>query len=357
MKLFLIFSMMFSFVVAFSQKTKKQAIHSFPYHDLVVNNWKGIVWEPFNHDWHSKGTTSDGQQISDCGIKWARVWVTASRNFTQTDAMVNQCKIQNIQIICCYNKSNPGNDIGDSVQQVSQVKELKDFVKRYRNDIHYWEIQNEANLDGSWNLGGEVGRGGSDPNSPYNAGVHRFVQWLHLAYNTIKGVDSSATVILGGVSEWTMEDFMNRLTVEKAYNYFDEIAFHPYATNSNPIPDQCISRLNSFKNTMSVWPQPKNDMPIWITEIGFHTGSISSPGMVSNETKKADYLKQTMHKIIQDLHYSRPICWYIFHEINANNTYFSLVKKTLSKGVIKTKFLPAYFSYKRMNKNWNYYHK
>lgn len=339
----------------YSQTASNHKIYIKPYTDLVDNNWKGIVWEPFNRDWNSAGTTSDGDQIADCGIQWARVWVTARKDFSQTDAMVKQCKAQNIQIICCYNKSNPHNDLGDSTQQAEQVNMLKDFVNHYKNVIHYWEIQNEANLDGSWNLGKEVGRGSNDSESPYNAGVHRFVLWLHLSYDAIKEVDPNATVILGGISEWIMEDFMDRLTLEHAYNYFDEVAFHPYANNSNPIPDQCIKRLTSFKNKMSVWPKPKNDMPIWITEIGFHTGSISSPGMVNSETIKADYLRQTMQKLIQNLHYSRPICWYIFHEVNATNSYYGLINKNLSGSDVKTNFLPAYFSFKGMDKNWHYY--
>lgn len=341
----------------YSQISGNQKIQSKPYSDLVQQDWKGIVWEPFNRDWNSAGTSSDGQQIADCGIKWARLWVTAKRDYTQTDAMVNQCKKQNIKIICCYNKANPRNDLGDSIQQTEQINILKDFVGRYKKDIHYWEIQNEANLDGSWNLGKEAGRGTNDPDSPYNAGVHRFAQWLHLTYDAIKEIDPDATVILGGISEWIMEDFMDRLTEEKAYNYFDEVAFHPYANNSNPVPDQCFKRMASFKNKMSVWPIPKNDMPIWITEIGFHTGPISSPGRVTTEEIKADYLVQTMNMLIKNMHYSRPICWYIFHEKNAENTYFALVKKNMSGDQVNTTFLPAYSSFKNLDRNWNYYKK
>jgi len=108
---------------------------------------------------------------------------------------------------------------------------------------------------------------------------------------------------------------------------------------------------------MSVWPAPKNDLPIWITEIGFHTGNISSPGIVTDETIKAAHLEETMKKLIANLHYSRPVFWYIFHEKNASNTYFSLVKKYTSDGNVKTEFLPAYYTFKGMNKNWSYYAK
>ncbi|MDP4289620.1 MAG: hypothetical protein Q8908_00910 [Bacteroidota bacterium] len=338
-----------------AQTSGEGKIYATPYRNLVTNNWKGIVWEPFNRDWKSEETSNDGKQIADCGIRWARVWVTAGKDYSQAEAMVKQCKVHHIEIICCYNKSNPTNDLGDSVQQAEQVSRLKDFVRHFKQDIHYWEIQNEANLDGSWNLGKEVGRGGNDFNSPYNSGVHRFVQWLQLSYKAIKEVDPKATVILGGLSEWIMEDFMDRLTVEKAYQYFDEVAFHPYAVNSNPVPDQCYKRMLSFKSKMLAWPKPKNDMPIWITEIGFHTGNISSPGIVSSEEIKAVYLKETIQMLIQNMPYSRPICWYIFHEVNANNTYFGLVTKYLNGSNVETTFLPAYVAFKGMDQNWSHY--
>lgn len=347
----LILLMVCSFILSFGQQTSKQRINLTTYNNLVDDDWKGIDWEPFNRDWNSTETTSDGQQIADCGIKWARVWVTADMSFSRTDAMVNQCKAQNIKIICCYNKSNPTNDLGNSSQQDDQVTTLGKFIARYKNDIHYWEIQNEANLVGSWNLGKEVGRGTTDPNTPYNAGVHRFVQWLNLAYNTIKEVDSSATVVLGGLSSWIMEDFMDRLTIEQAYKYCDEIAYHPY----DRFPSQCISRITAFKNKMATWPSPKNEMPIWITEIGFHTGSVGSTGQVSSEVQKGAYLREMMFLLIKNLKYSRPIFWYIFHEVDASSTYFSLVKKYWVGSEVKTDFLAAYYSYQGLNQNWNYY--
>jgi hypothetical protein len=92
-------------------------------------------------------------------------------------------------------------------------------------------------------------------------------------------------------------------------------------------------------------------------KIGFHTGPISSPDRVSNEQMKADYLVQTMKMLIQNMHYSRPICWYIFHEKNADNTYFSLVKKNMNGDTVNTNYLPAYYSFKGMNQKWNYYKK
>lgn len=88
MKKFLTILMIFSFILSFGQQNSKQGINVATYSNLVDSDWKGIDWEPFSRDWNSLGTTSDGQQIADCGIKWARVWVTADMSFARTDAML-----------------------------------------------------------------------------------------------------------------------------------------------------------------------------------------------------------------------------------------------------------------------------
>ena len=90
------------------------------------------------------------------------------------------------------------------------------------------------------------GMGSTDPTTPYNQGVARYVRWLQIAYNCIKAEDPTATVVMGGLSSYLMEPFMDRLTVEGAYNFIDEVAFHPYADD----PAKVVGRLNKFKNKM-----------------------------------------------------------------------------------------------------------
>lgn len=336
---------------------------------LINTEWKGIVWDPYNWDSASDEAISDAKQIAAAGIKWARLWFRADEKWDYIDNMVNLCKENGIKIIACWNKENPTHDLGDATQQEQQVNVLKTAVERYKNDIHYWEIHNEANLISFWNNdfdayknGTETGRGSTDPNSIYNQGAHRYVQWLQLAYNAVKEKAPTATVILGGISEWVMEDFMDRLTVEKAYLYFDEVAFHPYAENMCPYPSKCIERLNSFKSKMVAWPAPYNDKPIWITEIGFHVSDIDSapPGLIPDkdgqldEATKAQYLYQTIVLLIQNLKHKRPISWYIYHE-NISSSGYGLVRKYKSAESIITEYKEAYYMYKSMDKSWDYY--
>ncbi len=315
--------------------------------DLVTTDWKGIVWDAYNKDWNNVATIKDAQQIAAAGIQWTRLWVTADKPNAVNDSMVIRCTNNNIKIVACYVKSNPSNDLGDSTQQAEQVISLKNFVSRYKNTIKYYEIGNEPNLISYWNTTpgayvssanpGEAGRGSTDPNSIYNAGVRRYVQWLHLAYNAIKQTDSSATVILGGVSSYIMSDFMDRFTIEKGYLYCDEVAYHPYAETA----DLSISRLNDFKAKLTTWPAPKNNPPIWITEIGFQN---------ADENVKATQITELMPKLIKNLSFSRPIFWYILHD-NA----FGLLSQAVSGNAVTTTFFPAYYSYQGLNQSWNYY--
>jgi hypothetical protein len=193
---------------------------SLPSLEGTTCNWKGIVWKPVGGDWGSPGTDSDGQQIKDAGIRWARIGMMANDSFDRIDQMVAACKKYGIRIVALYTKSDPRGDLGTPAQSAGQATHLKDVVDRYKADIHYWEIQNEPNLPTPWKLGrleGRVeGRGSSDPNTPYNQGVHRYVQWLQLAHEAVKSAEPKATVILGGLSEWIVEDFLDRLTAEGA---------------------------------------------------------------------------------------------------------------------------------------------
>ena len=324
------------------------------FYQFPEDDWRGVVWEPHNRSWANQGTANDATDLVNAGTKWVRIWFKADDEIAEMDAMVNLCIAKGLKIIACYNKTNPAHELGTADQQNEQRIRLKNWVNRYKSSIHYWEIHNEANLTQYWcpslydssQTPPEAGRGSSDPNSPYNAAVRRYVQWLKIAFEAIKEEDSKATVILGGISEWIMEDWMDRFRIEGGYKYIDEVSFHPYGSD----PDAVIRRLKSFKNKVSQWPSGKKNMPIWITEIGFHIGPISSPGPVPDEDTKAAYLKETYQKLMMNLTWVRPICWYILHEVNPGSNYFNLLKR--ANDTDPATFLPAYNTYKNMDKKW-----
>ena len=320
--------------------------------NFTDTDWKGLVWVPYSDYWGGSGVKTDAADIANAGFNWVRVFFRSDSSITTLDSLVSNCNLAKVKIIAAYKKMEPRNDLGTAAQQAADTARLRSLVHRYKNNIHFWEIHNEPNLDGTyWNLGGNSGIGSTDPSTPYNQGVNRYVQWLRLAYNTIKSEDSTATVVLGGLSSYLTDAFMDRLTAEQAYNYFDEVAFHPYADD----PTKVIGRLNAFKNKIAAWPAPKNDLPIWLTEIGFHTGTTSggSAGVADEETK-AKYLKDMYTKMIQNLKYKRPVFWYSLHEQQPGSNYFNLTSRNSINAGPSTYFA-AYDTIKNMNNTWSYY--
>ena len=332
--------------------------------------WKGVVWGPYDDDYFSAEVAKDLNDMRDAGIKWVRFWFSEDidTDWNDMDEFVRLCNEKGLHIIACYNKTNPWNSLGDGEELREEAELLTAAAERYKEYIHHWEIHNEPNLPSYWNtddIDWSETEYGEEPDEEtvYDIGAARFVQWLKLAHDTIKAEDPDAIVILGGLSEWGMEEFMDKLTEKEAYLYFDEVAFHPYAGNHNPVPEQVVSRLNAFQDKMSEWPAPHNDKPIWITEVGFHVDDIadSYPGTVPDkngqpdEETKAQYLYETMVSLINNLEYPRPISWYSYYEYEDGKSGYGLVKKYESGNDTITVYNPAYYRYKSMDKAWDEY--
>ena len=149
----------------------------------------------------------------------------------------------------------------------------------------------------------------------------------------------SATVLIGGLSEWTVERYMDALFTTDAHLYFDVMSFHPYGSN----PDAAVSRFNSFKTKMNSDPDYASK-PIWVTEIGFNTTWSNLPGHVSSEQQKADYLAETMPRLYA-AGAQLPIFWYNLHE-NENASGFGLTLK--DSATLQTQYFPAFYAYRDM---------
>lgn len=315
------------------------------YSDFGEYDYKGVNWAPYGDYWQSPSLEDDITNIKDAGINWVRVWFRSDSSLASLDSLVSKCNRSGAKILAVYKKSNPRTDLGSASQQALDTALLRTLVNRYKTSIHYWEVHNEPNLNGYWNLGGTATD--TTEGSAYSNGVKNYVSWLRLAYTTIKAADSSATVVMGGLSSWVMQPFMYRLTREHAYDYFDETAFHPYADD----PDKVVQQLLYFKKEMASWPNP--NMPVWITEIGFHTGTSSSGHVgVPDEATKASYLKTLYEKMAQNLYTIRPVFWYILHEEQYNSEFFGLTNRTSSTS--QTIYYDPYFTYKNLTQSWSY---
>ena len=288
---------------------------------ITTDNFKGICWAGAWNQWRKpdgtydeRGLQQDMDDILYAGFNWSRI---------QLSLLVDPVEVLDTRVDWVYNNGIEGvgfiprkriktGSYGTPEEEAENIADIKMLVNRYKDRIKYWEIGNEPNLVQYWDIGGRVGEGGDDPNSPYNRGVENFYKWMKDSYTAIKEVDPEAVVILGGLSNHIFEPFMDRLTYHGIYDYCDEVAFHPYGAN----PQDVINKIQNFYDHMSSWPGgPK---PIWITEVGYSTNNNMPAAKVSSEEQKGTYITVTFERIIdwmlENLGVVRPILYYTLHQ-------------------------------------------
>lgn len=305
---------------------------------------KGVAWLPENkwrnsdgsYNW--QGIESDLNDIQNAGITWVRVIFYENAPPSYFAQLVTRMKAHNLKILVRVMKSYPANDLGNATQQANYKAWLANVVNTYRNDIRYWEIHNEPNLSHYWNIDHAPG---SDP-VQYNQAVQRYLKHLENSYVTIKAIDPSLNVLIGGLSEWYVERYMDQLIAQNAHQFFDIMGYHPYGRN----PDLAVGRVHALKAKMAQDPDLVNKV-IWVTEVGFHTvpdWQFTAPGYVPDEETKADYLMQTMQRLTMIPGVASPLFWFNFSEGASGVSGFGLVTK--NKATMQTTYHPAYYAWK-----------
>ncbi|MBO0882355.1 MAG: cellulase family glycosylhydrolase, partial [Mycobacterium sp.] len=157
-------------------------------------------------------------------------------------------------------------------------------VSRYKDDIHYWEVWNEPDLAEFW-----------------NGTPAQYASLLALTYSTIKQIDPTATVVLGGQAFIDLPDhdaggFLAEILADPehpAAANFDIAAFHYYQPANQA--SRWYARFESTLSTFGV-----GDRPIWITEAGLPTWATqaSSPSDAGFEAQ-ATWLDGTLPTLVE----------------------------------------------------------
>jgi hypothetical protein len=297
---------------------------------------KGVALRPLVQYWGSNraGMDSDFADLNAEGISWARIdlYYTSSPD-PNFDYAVQSAKSHGINVLITVHKTTPERDLGTDADRAVYRTWLGQMVDRYKYHVKYWAIHNEPNLHYEWNIDDNYGSN----QTAYEAAVARYVLHLRDGYETVKAKDPTAKVLFAGLSEWTVERYMDALIKTDAYRYFDIMPFHPYGRN----PDVVLSRFNSFKGKMNLNGNYRGK-PIWVTEIGFNTSWSNKAGYVTSEQTKASYLAQTLPRL-KAAGAQLPIFWYTLHE-NEDVGGFALERK--NKTTLQTTYLPAYYAYR-----------
>ncbi len=295
----------------------------------------GAFWQtgPDRYNWD--GIASDLADMRRAQITWARLDLRYGPPLTFYDKLVSLARSYRIHLLFIVHKAPPEDDLGTTSQQLRSDQWLVSIVDRYKDDVKTWECLNEPNLPGFWNINVAA----SD--AAYNLSAYKYVLYLEQCYQTIKGQDPTATVLLGGLSEAHSQRFLQQLLVDKAYRYFDGLSFHPYAQD----PTAVIDTVDTLRLFVARDPRFRAKS-IWITEVGFqHEPNWTRiPSFVPSEQQKAEYLTQTMEQLRRD-GVTEPIFWYTLHEGSVVNG-FGLERK--DPATLQTTYLPAFYAYQHL---------
>jgi hypothetical protein len=226
-------------------------------------------------------------QLQALGVQSIRVFVpwglidyygpsaAGSASWSQIDLVMQAAKERNMGVLAEFDSTPPyavtGGSGSNTPDPAAFSAFLTKFVNAYGSTVSAYEIWNEEN-----------GVLSSNPISPSS-----YAALLKAAYNTIKPLDPTATVVMGGlghvitVNGLTMDpvDFVNAMIAADPTigNYFDALAYHPYDNttslsggNLNPAlvgPWAADTAYNQVKDLMSLFPSKK----VWITEFGVPT--------------------------------------------------------------------------------------
>ncbi|HEV8016713.1 MAG TPA: hypothetical protein VGP48_14335 [Stellaceae bacterium] len=140
--------------------------------------------------------------------------------------------------------------------------------------------------------------------SNLDAAVKTYVAWLKASDAIIKTKNRHATVMLGGLSSWQAQCWLEKLGALHAERYADAIGYHPYPRYAETAPDAAAT-LDTLTQAMARW---SNRLPIWVTEFGFTTSSAFGGSAVPDEATKAQDIAQEVELLRQSL--SGPIVMY-----------------------------------------------
>lgn len=150
-------------------------------------------------------------------------------NFRQDDRFIRLVKKYNMepQVLLCYNakwsatpkqqKSKDSRDWKFAPPKLDRwEKYVGKAVQRYKNDVRYWEVWNEADL---WNF--------------WQGNTQQYIDLLKVSYKTIHKYDPEAKVMTSGFATLTPHPGrrhinLQREVLNKAYDSFDIHAFHQH---------------------------------------------------------------------------------------------------------------------------------
>jgi hypothetical protein len=231
--------------------------------DAIGVSGNAFPWEPHWNEFQGL--------LNDSNAGWARLelrwdFIESSQgawNFGLHDQLVDGYRAEGIQVLGLLDYSvawangqaGSGTVFGPPTNLDAWSAYVSAVAQHYKGRISAYEIWNEPDAAFFWN-----GQDGGSPDA--------YLPLLQRAYEAIKAVDPTATVMNGGLTGTARgAAFMNRLLDLGAGNYLDVVAFHGYVSSDG---------LDTDVYSDTIWPllgqaRTRAGKPLWITEFGWRS--------------------------------------------------------------------------------------
>ncbi|KDA52855.1 hypothetical protein EG19_09425, partial [Thermoanaerobaculum aquaticum] len=199
-------------------------------------------------------------------------------------------------------------------------------VSRYKDQIQYWEVWNEPDLQSFW------------------AGTPaQYAELLAVTYDAVRRANPQAKVVLGGLAlDGTYRDanFLTEILFDTFYpaaRYFDVMNFHHYGSR-----EEAQQKMEYVRHALA--QVGAGNKPIWITETGYS----SDPSLQNNPDYQglegqAQWLRDMIPYLLDNLRADK-VFWYRLYDYPAG---FRPDDRSRFHGLIDNQGnpKPSYFAY------------
>lgn len=235
----------------------------------------GVCAHVTTHEFDERERAFD--MMCDAGISWVRTdfeWFRAQKDeggpfdFSRFNAVVDDARARGLNVLPILMSapkwaqpeitgSRPFIVQPDPSFMDAWRAFVRETTRHFKGRLSAIEVWNEENHPAFW----------------LNPDAAAYVALLRAAYEEIKTVDPSITVLLGGLAGVPL-DYIEALYAAGAKDCFDAMSVHPYNW-PNPPDGELERQLDGLKAKMA--EHGDAGKPIWITEIGWPTQKARLP--------------------------------------------------------------------------------
>lgn len=258
--------------------------------------------------------------------------------FKRYDFIVHICRENNVAVLGILGYTAPwtGHQWNSAPpDETLFLKYVETVVSRYKDSVQYWEFWNEPDSSSYWN--------------PQD-NMKEYTRLLKKVYVTIKKINPSAVVVLGGLTNAPYYS-LKRVLSNGGGNYFDIVNIHPYV---NPDKNKGIQHIQSLLGNVTKELEKKGlYKKIWLTEIAC-PGANQIPacawwlGECQSEVQQEDFLKK-VYSLLSQYENVEKIFWSMLRDTRHFNDGID------SFGLLRWDYTPkpAYFAYKKIIEHWS----